>query len=71
MEKMIRKQENPAWPTIIEARVITVSGKKFGDPMRYVLDGIGTDAKSLCPTNSYTTKKRLIAAAQKMGWKIK
>lgn len=70
MEKMIRKQENSEWPATVEAVITSVSGKNFGDPSRYMLNGIGADAKSLCPKSSYATKAALVKAAEKLGWEL-
>lgn len=68
MEKMTRKQTNQHWPAVLEAEIVTVPGKNFGDHSQYRLSGLGADAKALCPKKSYGTKAALIAAAKKLGW---
>lgn len=65
--KMKRTQKNANWPETLEIDIVTVSGKKFGDPGRYAFAG-SVDAKALAPTGTYGTQAGAIRAAKKLGW---
>jgi len=66
--KLTRTQKNENWPKALEIEIVTVSGKKFGDPGRYAFAG-SVDAKALAPAGTYATLKNAAKAAKKMDWK--
>jgi len=70
--KMIRYQDNPAWPRKLTATITVVSpdGGKFGDPGVYRLIGDTMAAKDLAPNKEYATQAECIAKCQKLGWQI-
>lgn len=66
--KLTRTQKNETWSKTLEIEIVTVSGKKFGDPGRYAFAG-SVDAKALAPTGTFAALKTAINAAKKMDWK--
>uniref|UniRef100_A0A6M3JBH3 Uncharacterized protein n=1 Tax=viral metagenome TaxID=1070528 RepID=A0A6M3JBH3_9ZZZZ len=69
--KMYYYPKNEWWPRVVTATITGVAGSHKSSLYKsvYRLVGDGIDAATLAPTREYTTKKALIIAATKIGWR--